>query len=105
VDVSGTLRTAASQVQYQGVALPHLVAAGDIEGLAVVVHNAKLPEATRLGAIEGLALMAQETAEAKLLEVGRDEKEDEDLRKAAWRGLRRSKRARQQAKHVAEVKP
>ena len=97
VEVAGTLRRAAGQVHYQGVALPELVANGDIDGLAAVVANAKLPEATRLGAVEGLALLASEAAEAKLLEVGRNEKEDEDLRKAAWKGLRRSQRARQRA--------
>jgi hypothetical protein len=28
------------------------------------------------------------------VQIGKAEKEDEELRKAAWRGLRRSKRAR-----------
>jgi ParB family chromosome partitioning protein len=92
--VAGTLRQAASQVHYQGVALPHLIAAGDVEGLAAVAGNRQLPEATRLGAIEGLAKLGQEAAEAKLLGIGQSKEEDEELRKAAWRGLRRSKRAR-----------
>jgi ParB family chromosome partitioning protein len=98
VDVAGTLRTAAGQVHYQGVVLPHLIAQGDVEGLSAVAENRKLPEATRLGAIEGLALLAREAAEARLVTIGQAEKEDEELRKAAWRGLRRSKRARQRAK-------
>jgi ParB family chromosome partitioning protein len=94
MELENMLRTAAAQVHYQGVALPRLIAAGDIDGLTAVVKNRKLPEAARLGAVEGLALLAREDAEARLAEVGRDEKEDEDVRKAAWRGLRRSKRAR-----------
>jgi ParB family chromosome partitioning protein len=101
--VSGTLRTAASQVHYQGVALPQLIAQGDLAGLSTVVDNKKLPEATRLGAIEGLAKLATEAAEAKLVAIGTDEREDEELRKAAWRALRRSKRARQKAGASADV--
>jgi ParB family chromosome partitioning protein len=103
--MAGTLRTAASQVHYQGVALPHLIAAGDVEGLAVVAGNRQLPEATRLGAIEGLAKLGREAAEATLLDIGQSKEEDEELRKAAWRGLRRSKRARQRVQTPrAEVK-
>jgi hypothetical protein len=51
-------------------------------------------DATPLGAVEGLARLAREDAEARLVQIGKAEKEDEELRKAAWRGLRRSKRAR-----------
>src|SRR5262249_32657434 len=94
-EVADTLRSAASQVHYQGVALPQLIGQGDLEGLSAVVDNTKLPEATRLGAIEGLAKLASEDADTKLAAIGGNEKEDEELRKAAWRALRRSKRARQ----------
>jgi ParB family chromosome partitioning protein len=70
-----------------------------------VAENRKLPEATRLGAIEALARMAREAAEAKLVEIGKgDGKEEEELRKAAWRGLRRSKRARKKAQLAAAPK-
>ena len=34
--------------------------------------------------------------------IGQSDKEDEELRKAAWRGLRRSKRVRQRAKAAGE---
>ncbi|HYT93212.1 MAG TPA: hypothetical protein VEL76_31125, partial [Gemmataceae bacterium] len=105
IPVEETLRKAASQVHYQGVALPHLVASGDVATLAEVAQNRKLPEATRLGAVEALARMACETAEAKLVEIGKGEgKEEEELRKAAWRGLRRSKRARKKAQAVVGPK-
>jgi ParB family chromosome partitioning protein len=88
------LRSAAAQVHYQGVALPHLIARGDVAGLSAVAGNGSLPDATRLGAVEGLALLARPDAEAELVKIGQDTAADEELRKAAWRGLRRSKRLR-----------
>jgi ParB family transcriptional regulator, chromosome partitioning protein len=103
--VAGTLRTAAGQVHYQGVALPHLIARGDVEGLSAVAADRRLPEATRLGAIEGLARLGGDAAAAKLVEIGKADKEEEELRKAAWRGLRRLQRERQRPrKKAAEVK-
>jgi ParB family chromosome partitioning protein len=92
--VEGTLRTAAGQLHYQGVALPLLVARGDVEALAAVAANRKLPEAARLSAVEGLGALACEPAEDRLRQIGTAEGEEEELRKAAWRALRRSKRAR-----------
>ena len=99
------LRNAVRQVHYQGVALPHLIAQADVEGLAAVAENASLSEATRLGAIEGLAKIPKAAAEAKLLHVAKNATEEEELRKAAWRALRRLKRARQRLETAAgEVK-
>ena len=54
--------------------------------------------------------MAREPAEDVLRRVGADATDDEGLRKAAWRCLRRSKRARAKlgeakARVKAEVKP
>jgi len=92
-----TLRGAAGQVHYQGVAVPHLATRGDVAGLAAVANNRALSEETRMGAVEGLAAAASEEAEAELAKVGRSLENPEELRKAAWRGLRRSKRARQRA--------
>jgi ParB family chromosome partitioning protein len=88
------LRTAAAQGHYQGIALPHLVSAADLATLSAVADDRKLPEATRLGAVEGLGRLAAEPAEAKLRVIGANDKEEETVRKAAWRALRRSKRAR-----------
>ena len=42
-------------------------------------------------------------AEAKLVQIGQSEGVEEELRKAAWRGLRRSKRARVKAEAAAEA--
>jgi ParB family chromosome partitioning protein len=95
--VTATLRGAAVQVHYQGVAVPHLAARNDVAGLAAVAGNRGFPEEARLGAIEGLAAAASEAAEAELVRIGQAEGEPEELRKAAWRGLRRSRRARAKA--------
>jgi ParB family chromosome partitioning protein len=92
--LSGLLRKAAKQSHYQGVALPYLIEGKDVEGLAAVAGDRSLAEAARLGAIEALAAIATDPADAVLRKIGLDDREDEDLRKAAWRGLRRSKRAK-----------
>jgi ParB family transcriptional regulator, chromosome partitioning protein len=97
------LRQAAGQLHYQGVAVPFLVERGEVDRLAAVAADRKLPEATRLGAIEGLAALGREAAEDVLRKLGQAGEEDEELRKAAWRALRRSKRNRQKA--AAGVKP
>ncbi len=108
VPVDQILREASREVHSQGVVLAALIDRGEVGTLATVLEDKSLPEATRLGALEGLAAMALEPAEAVLRKVGSDEKEDEEIRKAAWRSLRRSKRAREKsgkAKANAEVKP
>jgi ParB family chromosome partitioning protein len=92
--LTAVLRGAAVQIHSQGVAVPHLAARRDVAGLAAVAGNRGFPEEARLGAVEGLAAAASEEAEAELVRLGRAEGEPEELRKAAWRGLRRSKRAR-----------
>ncbi len=91
---AGFVKAAAGQVHYQPVALPTLIATKDVETLAEVAKDRKKPEAARLGAIEGLGVMATEAAEAVLASVGAADGDGEDVRKAAWRALRRSKRAR-----------
>ncbi|WP_422929580.1 HEAT repeat domain-containing protein [Singulisphaera sp. PoT] len=94
VVVEPVLRAAAKQAHYQGVVLPSLIDRGEVATLTSVLEDKTLSEAARQGALEGLGAMALEAAEAVLRKVGSDEKEDEDIRKAAWRSLRRSKRAR-----------
>ncbi len=89
-----TLHEAGSKVHYQGIAVPHLAARNDVASLAAVAGNGSLSEDTRLGAVEGLAAAASEAGEAELVKIGQAAGNPEELRKAAWRGLRRSKRAR-----------
>ena len=91
------LRAAGTQPHYQGIALPHLIARGDVEALTTAATNRDLPRATRLGAVEALGKLATGAAEDRLRLIGAADKDDEEVRKAAWRALRRSKRARQEA--------
>jgi len=94
-DARPTLREAATRVHTQGTALPLLVASGDVEGLGAALADRKLSEATRLGAVEALARIATDAARAPLLAVATSDAEDEELRKAAWRALRRARRYQQ----------
>lgn len=93
--VSATnVASAAANVHYQPVALPVFVAEKDVKTLAGIARDKKAAEAARYGAVEGLGVMAIEPAEAVLVEIGTSKDEDKELKKAAWRALRRSKRAR-----------
>jgi ParB family chromosome partitioning protein len=92
--VTSALRGAATNVHYQGVALGHLIAGRDADALGRAAADHAAPEAARLGAVEALGKLATETAELKLQAIGKAEGEPAELRKAAWRALRRSKRDR-----------
>ncbi|HEY1186317.1 MAG TPA: HEAT repeat domain-containing protein, partial [Gemmata sp.] len=85
---------AAASAHLQPVALPLFVAEKDVGTLAAVAKDRKAPEAARFGAVEGLGVMATEPAEKVLAEIGTAKDDEKELRKAAWRALRRSKRAR-----------
>jgi ParB family chromosome partitioning protein len=91
---SADVKSAAANPHVQPVALPVFVAEKDVTTLAAVAKDRKAPEAARFGAVEGLGVMAAEPAEAVLVEIGTAKDDDKELRKAAWRALRRSKRAR-----------
>lgn len=97
--VAGAVRardvaSAAASPHVQPVALPVFVAEKDVTTLAAVAKDRKANEAARFGAVEGLGVMATEPAEAVLVAIGTDKDDEKELRKAAWRALRRSKRAR-----------
>ncbi len=94
---TSVLRGAADRIHYQGVALPHLVARGDVEALIGVASDAKLEDETRLGAIESLSRSAGEGVLDALAAIGKSEQEDEELRKAAWRAFRRARRVTERA--------
>jgi ParB family chromosome partitioning protein len=102
-DALATLRQAATKVHTQGVALPLLVKSGDVEGLAAVLADRASSEVVRLGAIEALARIATDAAFAPILAVATAKGEDEELRKAAFRGLRRARRYQKQKQVVREV--
>ncbi|MGB1013698.1 MAG: HEAT repeat domain-containing protein [Nannocystaceae bacterium] len=90
--VRKTLETVAGDVHRQGVVLPHLISLSSITALKAVVGDDQRPDHARLGAIEALAKIASEAACDVLSTFGRDESQEDDLRKAAWRGVRRAKR-------------
>jgi ParB family chromosome partitioning protein len=99
------LDRSAGRLHEQGVAVPVLVDRDRIDVLAAVAANHSLPDAARLGAVEGLAALATQAAEEHLRGVGLDDSNDEELRKAAWRSLRRSMRARTRKPRHVEVTP
>ena len=85
------LRGSAGDTHRQGTVLRHLVAQGDSAGLVKALADTK-HETARLGLVEALGKVADAAAMAALRKLGADEGEDEELRKAAWRALRRAKR-------------
>ncbi len=82
-----------SSTHTMGAVLPAIVRLGDVSDLLATLSDKNNAESVRLGAIEGLGQVGQETARAALIALGKDTEEDETLRKAAWRALRRAKRA------------
>jgi ParB family chromosome partitioning protein len=94
VKPEAVVKPAAAQPHQQSVALQPLVAAKDVPTLSAVATDKKATEPARLGAIEGLGFMADESAEKVLVEISSTDGDDTDVRKAAWRALRRSKRRR-----------
>ena len=97
VDAKSVAASHSDNVHYQPIVLPELIKNKDVKTLTNVAENAALTDHTRLGAIEALGNIGNTAAEKHLLSLGKNEAEQEELRKAAWRGLRRSKRIR--AKH------
>ena len=95
VNADEAIVSGASSFSYQSVVLPHLIESGDYRTLSSVANDEKNMDRVRLGAIEGLALLADDHADDELVQLGKNEKLDESLRKAAWRALRRSKRKRE----------
>ena len=101
VDVATVLKTGAETPHVQAVVLPFIIDTEDRKTLIAVAQNRELPEWARLGAIESLAAMADKKAEDDLAGLGKSKNLGEELRKAAWRGLRRSKRAREKQEVMA----
>ena len=95
-DALPALRGSAGDPHRQGTVLRHLVAQGDSAGLIEALADTK-HETARLGLVEALGKVADKDAMAALRKLGTDEGEDEELRKAAWRALRRAKRISREA--------
>ncbi|MCX4027209.1 HEAT repeat domain-containing protein [Endozoicomonas sp. SM1973] len=88
-----------SNAHLQGIVLPQVVNSQNTDALLATTLNSELAENTRLGAIEALAQVASTKGESALVKVATNESLDEDLRKMAWRCLRRSKRVRAAGKN------
>ncbi|MCY1055992.1 HEAT repeat domain-containing protein [Nannocystis sp. SCPEA4] len=86
------LRGAAGDAHRQGVVLTWLVKLGDVEGLTKALADKNASETARMALVEALGQIGDDAAFKALSKVGADEQEDEELRKAAWRALRRAKR-------------
>ncbi len=97
VDTQQVMADHASHAHYQAIVLPALVQATEADRLSEVASDTTLGDATRLGAVEGLACIASAKADKLLESIGQDNANGEDIQKAAWRGLRRSKRTQAKA--------
>lgn len=97
------LRIAAASVHTQGAALPHLIAAVDVEGLAALLRDRRLAEGARLGAVEALGRVGTKEALDVLYAVGSAVEEDEEIRKAAYRAARRGRRYQAKRTEKREV--
>ena len=100
-EIKKTIQASASHTHYQARSLPFLIKAGDTKTLSSVATDEKLSLVARLGAVEGLAKIPGKESEKHLAAIAKKESNDEELRKAAWRGLRRAKRS---SKQKAETK-
>ena len=81
----------------QAIVLRRAVASEQTELLSATANDDDLTDNTRLGAIEGLGRIASDDSLKQLKKIGENESADEELRKAAWRSYRRSKRRLQKA--------
>jgi ParB family chromosome partitioning protein len=92
-----TLHAAMGSVHYQGVVVPLMIKEKNVEVLSRIAGDRNLPEVERSGAIEALARIDAPGVQAALIAIGEDNQKDEDLRKCAWRALKRFKRAQKKA--------
>ena len=108
VQAQTILREGSARIHTQGVTVPHLVRAADVEGLEAILRDESLSDEVRLGAIDGLARIATPEVDDILAGLGKNEDEDEELRHQAWRAFRRARRLRKRrankVSHVEEVR-
>ena len=68
-----------------------------MDALGRIAAAQNTSEVERMGAIEALAKIPEPAAQATLIAIGENKDEDEELRKCAWRALKRAKRAQKKA--------
>ncbi len=88
------LADSVGDLHIQGLAVPGFVAQPGAEPSPLAEALASVEPDVRLGALEGLAALASPEAEAHLVAFAVETSHEEEERKAAWRALRRSRRAR-----------
>lgn len=87
------LASAVGTAAQQPLVLPILIARREVKRLAELAKDRKQPEAIRLGAVEGLGAIATPEAETAL-RAATDEKDDDDVRRAVGRAIKRARRIR-----------
>lgn len=93
----GTLQIALGSVHYQGAVIPLMIKEKNVDALGRIAAAQNTSEVERMGAIEALAKIPEPAAQATLIAIGENKDEDEELRKCAWRALKRAKRAQKKA--------
>ncbi|MGB7344430.1 MAG: HEAT repeat domain-containing protein [Pirellulaceae bacterium] len=96
-DIEPMITKAISQPNQQAIVLPSAIRHSDVDTLFATARDTEATDMTRLGAIEGLGQIANAASLQHLATIGTDESTDEELRKAAWRSYRRSKRIQAKA--------
>jgi ParB family chromosome partitioning protein len=86
------LRSAAANPHHQSIVLTQLVKSADVKGLGLIAEDAKLDDLVRQGALEALGRIGNSSAASYIEKVGKSKENSEELRKMAWKVLRRSKR-------------
>ena len=84
--VGEVLKKAAGDLHYQGSGPAPPDRPQDFDALLGRCRERETPGGYALGAVEGLAHWPR-NAESRLLVIGQNEKEPEEVRKAAWRGF------------------
>jgi HEAT repeat protein len=91
-DLSEVMSAAVGQLHRQPIVIPQLVIAKRIDALAKVAHDANADELARRGAIEALGQIASKESQKEIEKFAKTESNEEELRKVAWRTLRKNKR-------------
>ncbi len=91
-DTQTALTQAFAHAHYQASVTRVVIEQCQTDALVQVAKDNQLEDSVRLGAIESIAHIIETDSIEALAGIGKDETIDEDLRKAAWRNLRRLRR-------------
>jgi ParB family transcriptional regulator, chromosome partitioning protein len=91
-DLNAVMSKAVGQLHRQPIVIPQLVIAKQVDALAKVIHDPAADELARRGAIEALGQIASQESQKEIEKFAKTEGNEEELRKVAWRTLRKNKR-------------